>query len=72
MPPKVDGICDKCGSKLIQRTDDSESVVERRLQIFREQNDQILDYYRQQTNLLELNADAEVEKVFSTLKKSLS
>lgn len=72
MPPKVQGVCDKCGGKLMQRTDDSETVVQHRLKVFREQNDQILDYYLQQTNLLEINADAEVDNVYVNLKKSLS
>ena len=45
-PPKVEGICDKCGSKLIQREDDkSEDAIRRRLSIYDEQTSPLVEYY---------------------------
>lgn len=48
MPPKVDGICDICGSKLIQRKDDTEEVFRTRLQAYNKQTAPLLDYYEKQ------------------------
>jgi len=72
LPPKQSGVCDKCGGKLIQRTDDSEEVVRRRLQIFAAQNDQLLGYYGERKNLRELNADQPVAVVQKSLGQILS
>ena len=45
-PPKVEGICDKCGSALKQREDDSNSeAINRRLEIYEEQTSPLVDYY---------------------------
>ncbi len=46
-PPKVEGICDKCGSKLIQREDDtSEDAIRQRLAIYDEQTSPLVEYYQ--------------------------
>lgn len=45
-PPKQEGICDKCGSKLVQREDDtSEEAIRRRLAIYDEQTSPLVEYY---------------------------
>ena len=45
-PPKVEGICDKCGSELIQREDDSnEESINKRLEIYDTQTAPLVDYY---------------------------
>lgn len=44
-PPKVDSICDEDGSKLEQRTDESEDVVRRRMAVYREKTQPLIDYY---------------------------
>ena len=47
-PPKQEGICDKCGSKLVQREDDtSEDAIRRRLAIYDEQTSPLVEYYHQ-------------------------
>lgn len=46
IPPKVEGICDKCGTELIQRTDDSEEQVRARLDVYEEQTRPLIDYYK--------------------------
>lgn len=63
LPPKKPDTCDKCGGKLIQRTDDSENVVRRRLQVFGQQNDALLHYYGGMKKLRELNADKPIDSV---------
>jgi adenylate kinase len=46
MLPRLSGICDKCGGKLIQRKDDSKHVVRKRLEAYREQTEPLVKYYR--------------------------
>lgn len=45
-PPKKPGICDKCGSALVQRPDDAEDTIRRRLAVYREQTEPVLAHYR--------------------------
>lgn len=72
VPPKREGICDKCGGKLIQRTDDSEAVVRRRLEVFTGQNAQLLEYYGAKKKLRELDGDRPVDELQKELLKFLS
>lgn len=44
-PPKVEGICDKCGSKLFQRDDDNEATVSNRLAVYHSQTEPLIEYY---------------------------
>lgn len=63
MPPKLPGICDKCGGELYQREDDKAEVVKKRLEVFREQFTPILDYYRRRGLLVDVDASEQAEKV---------
>ena len=47
MPPKTEGICDKCGSELFQRADDSLETAQSRLAVFHQQTQPLIDYYEQ-------------------------
>ena len=47
MPPKVEGICDRCGSKLVQRKDDTEEVFRTRLEAYKKQTAPLLEYYEE-------------------------
>jgi len=46
MPPKREGICDRCGGKLYQREDDKEEVVRERLRVYRRRTAPLVAYYR--------------------------
>ncbi|MBI4403869.1 MAG: adenylate kinase [Deltaproteobacteria bacterium] len=63
IPPKVSGLCDKCGGKLTQRTDDTEDVVKRRLEVFKRQNDELLHYYASKKNLARIDANRSVNDI---------
>ena len=68
MPPKVDGVCDKCGGKLIQRKDDHEETIRNRLNVYRESAQPLLDYYQEKGLLFTIPADKdyrEVEKLLA-------
>jgi len=62
-PPKVAGRCDLDGSQLYQRTDDSGEALRRRLVIFFTQTIQVLDYYRKQHKLREVDGNQSIDQV---------
>src|SRR5512141_1874457 len=54
-PPKTPGVCDVDGAKLIQRDDDKAETVERRIRVYTEQTAPLIDYYRKQGLLIEVD-----------------
>ncbi len=68
-PPKRDEVCDVCGTKLLQREDDREEVVRRRLKVYREQTAPLVDYYRSKGILITLDASRPIEEVYQDLKR---
>lgn len=66
-PPKVPGICDLDGSELYQRPDDQGPAVQKRLNIFFEETIRLLDYYRKQGKLVEVDGNQPIEQVQSDL-----
>lgn len=71
IPPLKNNTCDKCSSALIQRTDDSEEVVLRRLEVFKSQNQGLVDYFASHKKLINLNADQAVNIIQVELLKIL-
>jgi adenylate kinase len=51
-PPKVEGICDLCGSEIVQRDDETETAISNRLQVYNDQTAPLVDFYRQEGLLL--------------------
>jgi adenylate kinase len=47
-PPKREGVCDQDGSRLVQRDDDKDDVVQNRLRVYHEQTEPLIDYYDEQ------------------------
>ena len=70
--PKVDGICDKCNGELYQREDDKEEVITRRLEIYAQQTEPIISYYKKAGILKKMSAVGDVaeitQKVIALLK----
>jgi len=62
-PPKISGKCDKCGGELYQRPDDTEDTVRKRLEVFFAQTMPIIEYYRKQSKLIEVNGNLGIEEV---------
>lgn len=62
-PPKVPGVCDKCGGKLIQREDDTPDAIRRRLAIYDDQTKPLLSYYQEQGVLTRVNGDQDIDDV---------
>ncbi len=55
-PPKVEGICDQCGSPVVQRDDETEAAISHRLDIYNEKTTPLVDFYRQEGLLLTITA----------------
>jgi adenylate kinase len=77
LKPKVEGICDKCGGPLYQRSDDNPEVIKKRLQVYQEQTKPLLEFYKKkkvpfvESNTTSLDAPPEemVEKIIAGLKQ---
>lgn len=70
-PPKVEGICDKDGSKLIQRDDDRPETVANRLEVNIEQAQPLIDFYSQKGYLEKINGNQDISLVFAEIEKLL-
>lgn len=68
-PPKVAGVCDKCGTALQHRADDNEETIRKRLNVYREQTEPLIEYYKKQDKLQTLSGDGEISSVFANVCK---
>ena len=71
-PPKVPGVCDRCGGPLVQRPDDAEDVVRRRLEVYNESTSPLLKYYSERGLLREVDALGSEAEVFERAVSALS
>ena len=70
-PPKVEGKDDQTGEPLIQRDDDKEETIKKRLETFHENNNKILDYYENKKVVYRIKADNEINLIWNDVKKVL-
>jgi adenylate kinase len=71
-PPKHDGVCDIDGSKLIQRDDDSEDVIEERLRVYHEQTEPIVGYYEDRGVLKRFDGTRNPTEVHDHLRATIA
>ncbi len=62
-PPKVEGRCDRCGSELQKRPDDTTEAIKKRLEVYLAQTAPLIDYYRRAGKLLEVDGEGSVNEV---------
>ncbi|MCF0229710.1 MAG: adenylate kinase [Parasporobacterium sp.] len=67
IPPKTEGKCDKCGSDLILRDDDKAETVKKRLDVYHEQTQPLIDYYKAQDLLKEVDGTVAMAEVFNAI-----
>ena len=67
IPPKKEGICDTCGSELILRDDDKPETVQKRLTVYHEQTQPLIDYYKGQGILHTVDGTVPMEEVFANI-----
>ncbi len=71
-PPRVAGVCDRCGGKeLVQRKDDTEEVVVQRLKVYAESTQPLLDFYSRINTLVRTDGTRDIDVVFSELRSIL-
>ena len=69
--PKVEGVCDTCGEKLILRDDDKPETVKNRLSVYHEQTQPLIDYYTEAGVLREVDGTIDINDVFAAIVQIL-
>lgn len=67
IPTKVEGICDRCGSEVVLRDDDKPETVQKRLTVYHEQTQPLIDYYNKQGILKTVDGTQPMEDVFRAI-----
>ncbi|RYL89398.1 adenylate kinase [Sporolactobacillus sp. Y61] len=70
-PPKQEGICDRCGSALKQRSDDRPATVHERLQVNMKQQEPLVSFYEKKNVLKTVNGDQSIQAVFKDISQIL-
>lgn len=71
VPPKKEGICDECGAELVHRPDDTVDVVKNRLDTYRQQTAPVIDYYKSNGEVFEIDGSCEAEETIIEIFKVL-
>ena len=66
-PTKVEGVCDTCGNETVLRDDDKPETVQKRLTVYHDQTQPLIDYYREQNILKTVDGTKALEEVFSDI-----
>ena len=69
-PPRVEGVCDVCGSEIVQRDDETEEAIENRLQVYNQQTAPLVEFYRDEGLLVSVSA-SDLELVMEAIKNRL-
>lgn len=72
IPPKQEGICDKCGKELVQREDDKEETVKNRLEVYHKQTQPLIDFYTGKNILKTVDGTADMKDVFTAITEILA
>lgn len=70
-PPKKPGICDQDGGELIQRADDNEDTITKRLTVYQDQTAPLIDYYKKQNKFVSVNGEGKMEEIFKRIQAVL-
>ena len=71
IPPKKDMLCDKDGTKLMQRDDDKEEAILSRLDVYKSQTEPLVDYYTKKKRLITVDASKSPDEVYAAVKNAL-
>jgi adenylate kinase len=70
-PPKVAGVCDLCGGALMQRADDQPATVRKRLEVYENETAPLVEYYRRNGVLQDIDASGTADKVYVLIEKAI-
>ncbi len=71
LKPKVEGLCDNDSTELVQRPDDSPEVVANRLKTYHQQIEPLVDYYRNNSTVYDIDANRDVDEVRASVFENL-
>ena len=71
IPPKAEGVCDRCGKDLVLRDDDKEETVQKRLNVYHEQTQPLIDFYEKRGVLKEVDGTVDMKDVFAAITRIL-
>jgi len=71
MPPKVEGICDKCGGELYTRKDDQIDAIKNRLVVYKESTEPLINYFKDKGILKDFNSEKPASKVTDDVESFL-
>ena len=69
LPPKVEGVCDKCGAELYQRDDDKQESILHRMDVYREQTEPLINFYKGKGKITDLDASIETDVLLGKFKE---
>ena len=69
LPPKVEGVCDKCGGELYQRDDDKQESILHRMDVYREQTEPLINFYKNKGKITDLDASIETDVLLGKFKE---
>ena len=69
-PPRVEGVCDVCGSAIAQRDDETVEAIENRLQVYNEQTAPLVEFYRKEGLLVSVPT-SDLDQVLAAIKERL-
>ena len=71
VPPHADWSCDRCGGKVIQREDDTEHAIKRRLRLYEEQTEPLIAWYMRQDKLISIDGIGSAERVTARIVQAI-
>ena len=69
MPPKVEGVCDKCGGELFTREDDKLESITHRLEVYRKETEPLIDFYRNLNKMTDIDSARDSGEVLVDFRK---
>jgi len=72
LPPKVAGVCDRCGHELYVRSDDRLATLQQRIQVYRKETWPMIEYYERQGLARNFNGERDMDQVYAELQASIS
>jgi adenylate kinase len=71
-PPEKEGVCDRCGTALIQRKDDTEETLLHRYAIYQDEIKPLIEFYSRFDNIIDINGDRTIEEIQAEIDGELS
>ena len=69
MPPKVEGVCDRCGGELFTREDDKLESITHRLEVYRKETEPLIDFYRKLNKMTDIDSARDSKEVLVDFRK---